>query len=125
MYTHCIGGPVYFPNSFNGPRIDPEASITTAFPVSGYISRVDSGDEDNFSQAIQYLRTEVGPAERDRIATRIATALSSVIPSLRGRVLVNCIYPLGRDFGDAVVRALEVLEDNAALNSSNSINYNN
>jgi len=114
------GGPVYFPNSFNGPRIDPE-TVVGHVKATGYIARIDSGNDDNFTQARQFLDLDVGREERSRIALRIAAELADLVPSVRTRVLLNCIYPLGKDFAEAVVRSLQTLE--LSHHHSNSTNF--
>lgn len=112
------GGPVYFPNSFNGPRIDPETLEPIGPLVQGYSARIDSGDEDNFSHARKLLEVDVGADEKNRIALRIAKTLIDVLPTIRGRVLVNCIYPLGKEFGDIVLRSLQNLEAHHATRNA-------
>ncbi|KAK7590782.1 hypothetical protein V9T40_002395 [Parthenolecanium corni] len=49
-YYNQNGTPNYYPNSFNGPEIDPLAKIQP-YEVSGFVDRYDTGDEDNYSGA--------------------------------------------------------------------------
>lgn len=103
---------MYFPNTFGGPSIISGGGTDREGGIAGFMARVDSGDDDNFSQASTYLAVDVGVEERGRIAGRIARSLSVILPAIRARVLLNCIYPLGRDFGDSVVRELEAFDAN-------------
>jgi catalase len=105
------GGPNYFPNSFHGPGIDPATQLLPSLSVTGYISRDDTTAQDNFSHPRAFLNRDItSDEERARMAGRMAEQLAQVLPPLRARVLTNCIYPIGREFGDAVVWALERIE---------------
>ncbi|XP_035714697.1 peroxisomal catalase 1 isoform X2 [Folsomia candida] len=117
------GGPVYFPNSFKGPRIDRDMGTEGPHPINGIMARIDSRDEDNFSQPREYLEKDVGTEEKVRIATRIATVLASVsVPEVRLRVLTNCIAPLGTEFYQLVAGALQTISAGGPPNYNLPIN---
>ncbi|OXA55128.1 Catalase [Folsomia candida] len=102
--SNGLGDPIYYPNSFNGPGIDEFAArLDVPGFANGPISRQDRV-VDNFSQVIRYLQTEVSPAERERMAGRVAKDLISIQDQgVRERFFKNCIYPLGTPFSDMVV----------------------
>lgn len=92
-------------------------------PINGIMARIDSRDEDNFSQPREYLEKDVGTEEKVRIATRIATVLASVsVPEVRLRVLTNCIAPLGTEFYQLVAGALQTISAGGPPNYNLPIN---
>lgn len=101
------GGPNYFPNSFNGPFVDPTAA-QKAFFVEGDVLRVDTKDADNFSQATLYITEDVSAEERQRIATNIGNSLAGVSsPEIRSLVLQNNFMPVDRMFAQMIRVAME------------------
>ena len=82
------GGPNYFPNSFNGPQplSDPNHHLDT---VSGNVERVDTGDEDNFSQCRNFFRNVLNGDERDRLTSNIANHMVNASESIRTKATAN------------------------------------
>lgn len=102
------GGPTYFPNSFNGPHVDPTAA-QKPFLVDGDVLRVDTRDADNFSQSNLFLNRDISPDERQRIATNIGNALATVpSPEVREKVIQNNFIPTDRQFANMVRAAMEI-----------------
>ncbi|XP_035704836.1 catalase-like [Folsomia candida] len=99
------GGPNYYPNSFHGVR--QAIGVNTKFSVSGDVDRVDTGNEDNFSMAVKYLKLDVDTEERKRIYDNIADFLGKADKSVQDRFLTNNAYPVSQEFGDGMKDALE------------------
>lgn len=99
------GAPNYFPNSFNGPHEDPVA-VESVFPVSGDVQRVDTGDEDNFSQVDNFYSKVLNADERKRLAENIAGHLKNASEHIRTRVLSN-FGQVNPELGNAIKAALQ------------------
>lgn len=82
------GAPNYFPNSFGGPLPAPETAWH-ADRASGDVERVETGDEDNFSQCGHFFRNVLGPAERQRLVDNIAGNLSGAQEFIQRRAVSN------------------------------------
>nr|UYI29296.1 catalase [Platax teira] len=82
------GAPNYFPNSFSGPK-DLKMYLESKFPVSGDVTRYESGEEDNFSQARVFWRKVLGPEEKKRLVANIAGHLKNAQPFIQERAIKN------------------------------------
>lgn len=82
------GMPNYFPNSFGGPQ-PVESAAWHADEATGDVSRVETGDEDNFSQCGNFFRNVLGPAERERLTDNIAENLSGAQEFLQRRAVAQ------------------------------------
>jgi catalase len=82
------GAPNYFPNSFGGPSPDTSAAwhIDSA---TGDVTRYETGDEDNFTQAGEFYRKVLGPAERERLTDNIAGSLAEAKDFIIQRAIAN------------------------------------
>jgi len=82
------GAPNYFPNSFGGPA--PVASAKWHRDVAtGDVERIDTGDEDNFSQCGNFFRNVLTAAERERLTDNIAGNLVNAQDFLQQRAISN------------------------------------
>jgi catalase len=82
------GAPNYYPNSFQGP--EPQAAAEWhADSVTGQVERVDTGDEDNFSQCGEFFRNVLSREERERLTDNIAGHLCDVQPFIRKAAIRN------------------------------------
>jgi catalase len=79
-YAHSDSQPVYAPNSYRGPKADPEhASDPGWFVEAGEILRtayVAHRDDDDFIQARTLYRNVMTPTDRDHLVDNIVGALS-------------------------------------------------
>lgn len=101
------GSPNYYPNSFNGPMENKDDYFKqSTFFVSGDVDRVDTGDEDNFSQPKLYLEKLVKADERKRIVNSIAVFLGKADKIVQKNFLKNIAYKINKTFGDALKNAL-------------------
>jgi len=85
---HNGGMPNYFPNSFGGPKPTPAAQWHSD-AVTGNVTRVETGDEDNFSQCGIFFRTVLSAAERERLTDNIAGHLINAQEMLQDRAVAN------------------------------------
>jgi catalase len=82
------GAPNYFPNSFGGPVPAPETKWHVE-RATGDVERVETGDEDNFTQCGQFFRNVLSPAERERLTDNIAGNLAGAQEFIQQRALSN------------------------------------
>jgi catalase len=100
------GAPNYYPNSFGGLVPDDGSNAHTQFPVTGDVDRVDTGDDDNYSQSKIYLERDLTSAQVGRLVQNIAKALGGADKSVQMKFLENNAYPVSTAFGDALRDAL-------------------
>jgi catalase len=108
IYANGDGGPNYYPNSFHGPTPSPNAKFSL-FPVEAeVVDRVDTGDEDNFSQFAEYWRDEIGPAEKERTLRAMAEELALTSPRIQEQSLSRCADPVGTEYSKRFRAAVAV-----------------
>lgn len=121
------GAPNYFPNSFGGP--EPSSSGTWhTYPSTGDVARYETGGEDNFSQCGEFYRRVLSPAEKDRLTTNIAGALSGAQDFIQERAVAN-FAAADADYGRTIQRKLDAIKKskqgkmapNKAVQSANVI----
>lgn len=103
------GAPNYFPNSFNGPDTCPFAHKLQNSPwkVSGDVERIETGDEDNFSQATVFYRRVLDDAARRRLINNIVGHLRNASPFLQERAVKNFAM-VDADFGRQLTEGLKL-----------------
>jgi len=104
---HQKGAPNYFPNSFNGPHEDPSA-VQSVFNVSGDAKRIDTGDEDNFSQVDAYWKKVLDPAARQRLVNNLAGHMVNANDEIRARAVKN-FSQVNDEYGSMLREALKKL----------------
>lgn len=82
------GSPNYFPNSFSGPAGAPEEAWH-ADPLSGDVSRTETGDEDNFTQCGEFYRNVLCDGAKDRLTSNIAGHLCNAQDFIIKRAVAN------------------------------------
>jgi len=87
--SNGAGAPNYFPNSFAGATPDVRRGQWHADSVTGQVERVDTGDEDNFSQVGVFFRKTLDAAARERLTDNIAKHMSRAQPFIRKRAIAN------------------------------------
>lgn len=113
------GGPNYFPNSFAGPQPSADATWHTdalsSNSTSGgsrnndQVERLDTGDEDNFSQAANFYRNVLDDAARERLTDNIAGHMCKVTsPFIRHRAIQN-FARVDPDYGHRIQEKVEAL----------------
>lgn len=95
MTANGAGAPNYYPNSFQGPS-PADATAAAGRHVqwhadtgTGQVERVETGDEDNFTQAGHFFRSVLSLAGRDRLTDNIAGNLCHAQPFIRKRAIQN------------------------------------
>lgn len=102
------GTPNYFPNSFGGP--EPSSSGTWhAYPATGDVQRYETGAEDNFSQVGDFYRKVLSPAERERLTSNIAGALSGAQEFIQQRAIAN-FAAADADYGRSIQRKVDAIK---------------
>ena len=106
LTSNGAGAPNYFPNSFQGPQPHSSGQVHS-YAVQGQVQRVETGDEDNFSQCRIFYTEVLDDSERDRLSSNIAHHLANVAsPFIRQRAIRNFsqVHP---DYGPAIERKLQ------------------
>jgi len=98
------GGPSYFPNSFRCPEVS-SAGKQTTFPLCGVVDRYETKDEDNYSQAREYLKG-LSSEESERLVNNIVASLSKTAKFIQKNVLVNCFQKTSAKFASKVSKKL-------------------
>ncbi|KAJ8921878.1 hypothetical protein NQ315_008511 [Exocentrus adspersus] len=82
------GAPNYHPNTFNGPVNDKRAqALTPQIPLQGVANRIDSVNEDNFTQARVLYQRVMKPDEKTRLVQNIVSFLVPTTSALRERAI--------------------------------------
>ena len=102
------GAPNYFPNSFGGPEPLPSATWH-ADKLSGDVARVETADEDNFSQCGNFFRNVLGPQERERLTDNIAGSLIDAQEFLQKRAVAN-LSAIDANYGRMVQTKVQKLK---------------
>ncbi|KAJ8935771.1 hypothetical protein NQ314_012660 [Rhamnusium bicolor] len=100
------GAPNYHPNSFNGPELDKRTrSLTPALNVNGVAKRIDSGNDDNFTQARLLYKKVMKPDERKRMTDNIVTWLIPTTSVLQERA-ISMFAQVDEDLGRKIREGL-------------------
>nr|XP_023028224.1 catalase-like [Leptinotarsa decemlineata] len=84
------GAPNYHPNSFKGPENDRRArALAPVLPISGDAKRIDSGQDDNFTQARLLYEDVLTPDERGRLINNIVSWLKYANTVIQDRSIGN------------------------------------
>jgi Catalase len=101
------GAPNYFPNSFHGPQpLLTKSENNHLDAVIGDVERVETGDEDNFSQCRHFFRNVLSQEERDRLTSNIAGHLMNASPVIRSRAISN-FASVDADYGRMIENKVE------------------
>lgn len=82
------GAPNYFPNSFNGPKEQPEAR-SPAFYVSGNVDRHTPVKEDDFSQSTVFWQRVLDDRARARLVQSVVDSLRMASSFIIQRAITN------------------------------------
>jgi catalase len=79
------------------------------FPLEAeVVDRVDTGDDDNFSQFAEYWRDEIGPAEKERTLRAMAKNLALASPRIQEQSLSRCADPVGTEYSKRFREAVAI-----------------
>lgn len=104
------GAPNYFPNMFHGPRPNVMKGNHRwhSDTLTGDVERVETGNEDNFSQCHDFFNKVLNAAERDRLTSNIAGHMVNASEPIRTRAIGNfaCVDPV---YGKMISEKVKVL----------------
>lgn len=110
--SNGAGGPNYFPNTFYGPRADTSGRATNhSDAVTGDVERVETGDEDNFSQCKQFFNRTLNAEERDRLTSNIAEHMVNASEVIRNRAIAN-FSSVDKTYGRMIREKVDTLIQN-------------
>lgn len=99
--------PNYYPNSFTGPEPMQRArDLEPSYKISGDAYRIETGDEDNFTQPRIFWNSVLNEAERQRLVSNIATDLVTALDFIQDRAVAN-FTKVSTDFGESLIKALK------------------
>lgn len=99
------GGPNYYPNSFMGP-VDHTKNVECPFKISGDVTRYNTADDDNFTQANTFYNKVLKPEERIRLIENCAGHLKDAQDFIQQRAVAN-FAQVDADFGKKLKAALD------------------
>jgi catalase len=110
-YHHNENQPVYAPNSYGGPRADPQRYRDPSWFVeaaeimrTAYMSHKDDND---FIQPGTLYRQVMTPTDRDHLAGNIVRQLSQGVEGfIQERAVKSYLYPIDPDLGARVAKGL-------------------
>ncbi|ESO09073.1 hypothetical protein HELRODRAFT_169012 [Helobdella robusta] len=107
--TFCNQGdaPNYFPNSFTGPDVQP-IYFESRYCTTGDVSRYETRNDDNFSQATTFWEKELKADERERLVENIANHLKNAKEFIRRRAVYN-FASVHEEFGRRLQAKLDQL----------------
>jgi catalase len=103
------GAPNYFPNTFNGPK--PNSNGVHKWhsdTVTGDVERVETGDEDNFTQCNSFFNNVLDQNGREHLTSNIAGHLVNASEEIRTRAIANfgCVDP---NYGRMISEKIQIL----------------
>ncbi|CAH1130687.1 unnamed protein product [Ceutorhynchus assimilis] len=101
------GAPNYHPNSFEGPVNDERAhELAPSIPLHGEAKRIDSGNDDNFSQPRLLYQRVLKEDERERLVDNLVDWLKRTTPAIQKRTIENLFDPVDKSLGNRLREAL-------------------
>src|SRR2546421_1138475 len=116
-YTDRDNLPVYAPNSYGGPKADPNSSDPTWFVEAGEMVRhayTLHAEDDDFIQAGMLYRDVMSPTDRDHLVSNLIGAMSGVEPLVLERS-VNLWRKVDADLGARVAQGVGLGTRGAAV----------
>lgn len=107
-HNNQAGAPNYFPNSFSGPNHN-ELYNEVPIQLSGDVRRIDTGDEDNFSQCGVFWRQTLTEEGRSNLIANMSGHLVNAADFLQERAVKN-FGKCDADYGRRLQQALNELK---------------
>ncbi|KAK9710917.1 Catalase-related immune-responsive [Popillia japonica] len=97
VYNNQVDGPNYYPNSTNGPAaLKANKKLEPPFNVAGDVSRFDSGDDDNFTQARILYQNIFDEDQQEKFVVNVAGSLGNIFDEdQQEKFVVNVAGSLG------------------------------
>lgn len=121
-YHHSGNQPVYAPNSYGGPKADPQSHPEASWQVSGEIMRsayILHSEDDDFGQAGTLYRKVLSPTDRDHLVSNIVGHMSAGVERFILERALKLWYQVDSDLGARIAKGLG-LEVESALSASGS-----
>ena len=121
-YHHNGNQPVYAPNSYGGPKADPQSHPEASWQVSGEIMRsayILHSEDDDFGQAGTLYRKVLSPTDRDHLVSNIVGHMSAGVERFILERALKLWYQVDSDLGARIAKGLG-LEVESALSASGS-----
>ncbi|KAH1022422.1 hypothetical protein HUJ04_011826 [Dendroctonus ponderosae] len=105
------GAPNYHPNSFQGPENDERAqALSPSIPLHGEAKRIDSGNDDNFTQARLLYQSVLKEDEKARLAENLVDWLKRATLPIQKRAIATMFDPVDKSLGSRLRQALHLDE---------------
>ena len=121
-YHHSGNQPVYAPNSYGGPKADPQSHPEASWQVSGEIMRsayILHSEDDDFGQAGALYRKVLSPTDRDHLVSNVVGHMSAGVERFILERALKLWYQVDSDLGARIAKGLG-LEVESALSASGS-----
>ncbi len=121
-YHHNGNQPVYAPNSYGGPKANPQSHPEASWQASGEIMRsayILHSEDDDFSQAGTLYRKALSPTDRDNLVSNIVDHMSAGVERFIQERALKLWYQVDSDLGARIAKGLG-LEVESALSASGS-----
>jgi catalase len=109
MYRHSGNQPVYAPNSYGGPKADPERFADHGWATSGEMVRgayTLHTEDDDFGQPGTLYRKVLSPADREHLANNIIGHMSQDVERFIQERAVNLWYKVDQELGEKIAQGL-------------------
>jgi catalase len=118
-YHHSGNQPVYAPNSYGGPKADPQSHPEASWQASGEIMRSAytlHPEDDDFGQAGTLYRKVLSPMDRDHLVSNIVGHMSAGVERFILERALKLWYQVDSDLGARIAKGLG-LEVESALSA--------
>jgi catalase len=119
-YHHSGNQPVYAPNSYGGPKADPQSYPEASWQVvSGEIMRSAytlHSEDDDFGQAGALYRKALSPTDRDHLVSNVVGHMSAGVERFIQERALKLWYQVDSDLGTRIAKGLG-LEVESALSA--------
>jgi catalase len=109
MYRHSGNQPVYAPNSYGGPKADPERFADPGWATSREMVRgayTLHTEDDDFGQPGTLYRKVLSPADQEHLANNIIGHMSQDVERFIQERAVNLWYKVDQELGEKIAQGL-------------------
>jgi catalase len=121
-YRHNGNQPVYAPNSYGGPKADPEHFVDPGWTASGEIMRsayTPHAEDSDFIQAGNFYRDALSATDREHLVSNIVGHMSQGVERAVQERTLKLWYQVDKDLGTRIASGLGLqVQDAPALSGS-------
>jgi catalase len=120
-YRHSGNQPVYAPNSYGGPKADPEHYSDPGWASSGEMVRgayTLHAEDDDFGQPGTLYRKTLSPTDREHLANNIIGHMSQDVEHFIQERAVNLWYKVDQELGEKIAQGLGLVSKTAQTASA-------